>query len=72
MFKEAYVKLKRGRTCNLWVIQCCPHCGKKHTHGAGSFDANPKDFLGHRLAHCENVKSNGYVLVEQKKQSKGK
>jgi len=68
----AAATLYRGKQVNQWVIAACPHCGGKHVHGAGTPDMNPRDFLGHRVAHCcgrarpaDRVVSGGYTLVEQ-------
>lgn len=49
-----------------WQVIACPHCGKKHYHGAGN---NPEEarrsYLGHRGAHCLNGNPGpGYNLVE--------
>jgi hypothetical protein len=44
----------------IWdlVIEHCPYCGKRHTHGGGSGIAPS---LGRRLSHCHN---GGYELKE--------
>ena len=58
----AYVRLVPG----LWVIDCCPFCGEKHTHGAGGRKDDPRKFLGSRVPHCAaSGWSNCYELVEQ-------
>lgn len=44
-----------------WVVLRCPYCGRRHYHGAGG-GANPRDYLGHRVAHCTRPESGpGYV-----------
>ncbi len=51
---------------NQWQIVCCPYCGGQHHHGAGySGLENPRDYLGHRAAHCATGGNNGYYLVEK-------
>lgn len=50
---------------NLWVIEDCPFCHKKHTHGAGRPGVDdPRSYLGHRVAHCDHCPSRQYKLVE--------
>lgn len=46
------VSLLRRRGTKQFVIERCPHCGKRHYHGAGPADAHPALFEGHRVAHC--------------------
>ena len=46
-----------------WVVDKCPHCGRRHSHGAGRQRENVRNFLGGRVAHCF---SGDYVLVEKK------
>jgi hypothetical protein len=42
-----------------WLIDC-PHCGSRHTHGAGMNG----DLDGHRLSHCtDHPATPGYHLV---------
>lgn len=53
-------RLVRRVSCNEWVVDKCPHCGRKHHHGAGKHDEPPRDCLGHRLAHCLK---GGYFLA---------
>ncbi len=68
---EAEVVLERQGDRYLWVVLCCPICGRRHEHGAGSVDGNPRDLLGHRVAHCHDPfakvasELGGYVLVEK-------
>lgn len=58
-----------GRAWRQWRVLRCPHCGKRHHHGAGGPQDDPRRFLGHRIAHC--VLNAGprpsYVLVESTK-----
>lgn len=51
-----------------WQVIACPHCGKKHLHGAGNSPEESKHMLGHRTAHCIDGDSSnvGYNLVEYK------
>jgi hypothetical protein len=46
---------------NHWVVEKCPHCGKRHVHGAGAGKEDPHNFLGHRNLYCH---PDGYILVE--------
>ena len=48
----AFCELKKGRWGWLWVIPHCPLCGKKHVHGGGGFDDDPRRYLDHRIPHC--------------------
>ena len=50
-----------------WVVARCPFCGKRHCHGAGPPDGDPREFLGSRLSHCVGDARGGdiYVLVEE-------
>lgn len=57
----------RGKV-RVWIVDKCPYCGKKHTHGAGFSEGNvdPKEYLGHRVAHCisgEHDRDDSYTLV---------
>jgi hypothetical protein len=53
----ATVKFEGGQ----WVVLKCPHCGKKHYHGAGPRGGDPREYLGHRSSHCAK---GGYVMEE--------
>lgn len=45
----------------------CPYCGKDHTHGMSDYKEGMNDF-GHRIPHCDNLKSNnGYYIVRDKR-----
>ena len=50
------VRLSKGEDSNQWIVICCPYCGEKHFHGAGSSKSDPLSFLGHRLPHCTGDK----------------
>lgn len=63
--RPAYCVLKRTPTVNIWVVPKCPYCGKEHVHGAGAPNEDPRQFLGHRVAHCFPPPEGGYVLVEE-------
>lgn len=64
----AVAVLKRGREGFYWIVPDCPFCHKRHQHGGGRFDTDPRTFLGGRGAHCETPRPVGvsrqYVLVE--------
>ncbi len=68
-YPQAPPRLVRGRGCWLWVVRRCPLCGKRHQHGGGHCDADPRALLGHRVGHCEmrywrGDGPGGYDLVE--------
>jgi len=69
---SAVATLHRGKQCNQWVVKRCPLCRRKHFHGAGTPDMDPRAFLGHRSPHCGGRARpavsgvlGGYVLVER-------
>jgi hypothetical protein len=65
-YPVAKAGLARDRDVWLWIVNPCPLCGRKHTHGGGSLDGDPRRLLGHRVAHCtEKEEPGGYVLVEK-------
>lgn len=57
-----------------WIINECPYCGGRHSHGAGTPPQPPREFLGHRQVKCaegspnlirsEARKVNGYIICE--------
>ncbi len=61
---DALAELKNS----LWVVPDCPICGKRHVHGAGGGAPDPREYLGHRVAHClprdKKIQADGYFLVE--------
>ncbi len=66
---EAPARLMRGRGRFLWLVPRCPLCGKRHQHGGGHFDADPRALLGQRVPHCATQSRRagqpcGYDLVE--------
>jgi len=63
---EARARLIKGHDCWLWVVDHCPLCGRQHAHGGGALDGDPRQLLGHRLAHCQegSTEPQGYILVE--------
>ncbi len=61
-------QLIRGET--VWQLKIvCPHCGRKHVHGAGPVTGKPE--AGHRASHCLNRERNsGYtILIDREVQS---
>lgn len=59
------VKVQRDREHwnILQLIEPCPYCGKKHTHGAcGSFDFGSGD--GPRVPHCLKSAEKDYYIKE--------
>lgn len=67
-YAVARVRLKRGKVCWYWVIDRCPFCDGRHTHGGGPLDGDPRTLLGHRSQHCNegpHWPRSGYVLVER-------
>jgi hypothetical protein len=44
------VKAKRARGAWLLIVEKCPYCGKKHTHGGG--DGKLPGSYGFRVPHC--------------------
>jgi len=65
MSVEAIVTLEKGRDCYLWIVKKCPYCEKKHTHGGGKLNNDPRELLGHRLSHCFRYPKADYKLVEK-------
>jgi len=62
-YPKAQARLEQHRDGYLWVIDCCPLCGGKHTHGGGLLFDEPTEYLGHRVAHCGKVSEvGGYIL----------
>jgi hypothetical protein len=69
---DAIVTLGKCRECYLWIIVKCPYCGKKHTHGGGPLDGDPREYLGDRVPHCADYRDgrardpvDNYELVEK-------
>jgi hypothetical protein len=61
---NAYVRLVRKDYQNyVWIIDCCPLCGKSHIHGAGDDLEEISQYLGHRMSHCDTNEKSGYNLV---------
>ena len=59
------VKVRRIRNeVNLLKI-ICPYCGRRHVHGGGAPEDDPRKHLGHRGAHCLKLATNnrGYILA---------
>ena len=63
--KAILLKTRDGRGLGwAWLVPSCPYCGRKHFHGGGPFDGEPRDLLGLRAAHCKKGQ-NEYVLIEK-------
>lgn len=65
---DAPAKFDRGEECFLWIVTEDPLCGDRHVHGGGPLDRDPRELLGHRVAHCcKDVDTiGGYTLVEDR------
>jgi hypothetical protein len=61
---RAWATLERGRECFDWVVNRCPFCEQRHSHGGGALDGDPRLKLGHRISHCEAPNGRSYELVE--------
>lgn len=61
----AVARLKKGKSCYLWIIPQCPICGEDHEHGGGSLSGNPDNLLGSRTPHCLNPGEFSYRLVRE-------
>lgn len=63
---KVYADCRLERTGKIWswVIPACPFCGKKHTHGGGPLDGNPRTRMGNRGAHCLDSRGKDYFLRE--------
>lgn len=42
------------------IVDRCPFCGRKHSHGGGPVTGDWRRLLGHRVADCHH--RGGYVL----------
>jgi hypothetical protein len=65
-FPDAPARLVRKQQGYLWIVDVCPLCGQRHTHGGGALDGDPSQLLGHRNAHCASrplSEPGGYLLV---------
>lgn len=52
-----------ARRERMQLVIECPHCSREHRHGAAG--PNIGDGDGHRVAHCFDRQSPGYILVEE-------
>ena len=59
----AFAKLDQRRG---WVIPHCPFCAKRHIHGAGGADDDPREFLGGRVPHCATRTDRRGAVIWQK------
>jgi hypothetical protein len=50
----SYATVKRSQGGWLLIIPRCPFCAKRHTHGGGSLDENPRRYLSSRVPHCSH------------------
>jgi hypothetical protein len=65
VYPIALARLKRMPDVYLWIVDRCPLCAKKHIHGGGSLDGDPRRLLSHRVAHClRPIEPAAYDLVE--------
>lgn len=62
---KARAALSRGRDCWVWTVPECPFCGAQHEHGGGPLDGDPRQFLGHRVAHCTDRQPVGDYELEE-------
>ena len=61
----APARLLVDRRAFRWEVQNCPVCGKRHVHGGGALQDDPRQVLSHRAAHCfRPPENNGYILVD--------
>jgi len=61
----ARLELNEGRSPSItWVVSRCPFCGRRHTHGAGAFLADPRRRLGPRAVLCMGGGAQ-YQLIEE-------
>ena len=63
--QPALAHLAKGHSCWLWVVDQCPYCGRRHIHGGGPLDGDPRAVIGARVAHCRNNRGREYLLSEQ-------
>jgi hypothetical protein len=64
-FETPVVPVRRSRSGRQLIIDACPYCGKRHTHGDGG--QRERGWHGHRVAHCRKQPagmSAGYIIVE--------
>jgi hypothetical protein len=62
-----------GIAYRVWEVHC-PYCGRKHRHGAGWLDEDPRQHLGSRASHCDarhRASGEVYVLVARPGQLPG-
>ena len=55
---NAKVKLQIIEGDFSWIVENCPHCGRRHIHGAFNTPDKLKESLGVRLSHCGNGQYN--------------
>lgn len=49
-----------------WRVLDCPRCHATHSHGAGSAKEKVSQYLGHKIAHCDNT-IGGYCLTTEER-----
>jgi len=49
---KAEARLVATKDVWLWVVDECPFCGRRHTHGGGDIAGDPRQLLSHRTSHC--------------------
>lgn len=62
---QATARLRRQPDGFRWIVDTCPYCGRRHTHGGGPLDSDPRAYLTHRVAHC--LRNDGYTLIEKER-----
>lgn len=70
---EAEVYLEVSDDTYLWILDKCPYCFQRHTHGGGKVgEDDPYKQLTHRVAHCgdpfREIAHMGYELVESEEE----
>ncbi|MBL7107621.1 MAG: hypothetical protein ISS77_08475 [Phycisphaerae bacterium] len=71
---EAEAHLEVSGNTYLWILDECPYCLQRHTHGGGKVGVDdPYKQLGHRVAHCSDpfrgIVGKGYDLIEAQEET---
>jgi hypothetical protein len=51
--EPAFARLVEERDEFRWVVDECPYCGRRHSHGGGPLGGDPRSFLFARTPHCD-------------------